>query len=102
MKRIQRPKRKRRLDFEKLNKKPDVFSSYIAGQLAQKKASNKGPNVRWVELKSILQKGVKFADDQGMVAQSEKGLQKLKNAVNNAGKLYDMKMNVKKTKIMRV
>ena len=43
--------------MEKLNKKPDVFSSYVEGQLAKKKASNKGPNVRWVELKSILQKG---------------------------------------------
>ena len=49
-----------------------------------------------------LLKDVKFADDQGMVAQSEKGLQKLMDAVNDTGKLYDMKMNVKKTKVMRV
>ena len=49
-----------------------------------------------------LLKDVKFADDQGMVAQTEKGLQTIMDALNKTGKEYDMKINVKKTKVMRV
>jgi len=45
---------------------------------------------------------VKFADDQGMVADTEEGLQKLMSRLSEAGKHYDMKINVKKTKVMRV
>ena len=49
-----------------------------------------------------LLKDVKFADDQGMVAQTEKGLQTIMDALSKNGKEYDMKINVKKTKVMRV
>ena len=49
-----------------------------------------------------LLKDVKFADDQGMVAQTEKGLQTIMDALSKTGKEYDMKINVKKTKVMRV
>ena len=45
---------------------------------------------------------VKFADDQGMVAETEEGLQNLMDALHDKGKNYDMKINVKKTKVMRV
>ena len=49
-----------------------------------------------------LLKDVKFADDQGMVAQTEKGLQTIMDALSKTGKEYDMKINVKKIKVMRV
>ena len=39
-----------------------------------------------------LLKDVKFADDQGMVAQMEKGLQTIIEALSKTGKEYDMKI----------
>ena len=45
-----------------------------------------------------LLKDVRFADDQGMVADSEDGLQKLMDGLVKAGTSYDMKINVKKNK----
>src|SRR6187401_747081 len=41
---------------------------------------------------------VRFADDQGMVASTEIGLQKLMNKLNETAKKFNMKMNVQKTK----
>jgi len=49
-----------------------------------------------------LIKDVRFADDQGMVASTEQGLQKLMDGLNSVAKKYDMKINVKKTKAMVV
>src|SRR6218665_829230 len=45
---------------------------------------------------------VRFADDHGMVADSEGGLQKLMDGLNRMAKEYDMKVNIKKTKVMKV
>src|SRR5580698_3421760 len=47
-------------------------------------------------------KDVRFADDQGMVASTEQGLQKVMNRLNETAKRYNMKINVKKTKVMVV
>ena len=47
-------------------------------------------------------KDVRFADDQGMVASTEQGLQKVMNRLNETAKRYDMKINVKKTKVVVV
>ena len=55
-----------------------------------------------VRVKGELLKDVKFADDRGMVAQMEKGLQTIMDALSKTGKEYDMKINVKKTKVMRL
>jgi hypothetical protein len=49
-----------------------------------------------------LIKDVRFADDQGMVASTEEGLQKIMDSLVTTAKEYDMKVNVKKTKVMRV
>jgi hypothetical protein len=49
-----------------------------------------------------LVKDVKFADDQGMVASTEQGLQQLINTLETTAKNYDMRINVKKTKTMLV
>jgi len=38
---------------------------------------------------------VRFADDQGMVASTENGLQKLMNKFNESADKFNMKMNVK-------
>ena len=49
-----------------------------------------------------LLKDVRFADDQGMVAGSEVGLQKIMDGLNATALKYGMKINIKKTKVMRV
>ena len=45
---------------------------------------------------------VRFGDDQGTVAITENGLQKLMNKLNETAKKFNMKMNVLKTKAMVV
>ena len=65
-----------------------------------------------VEALEIVEKGVKvgeywlkdigFADDQGMVVEMEQGLRNIMNRLNNVSKEYGMKINIKKTKVMRV
>ena len=47
-------------------------------------------------------KDVRFADDQGMVASTEQGLQLILDKLNESAKQYDMKINVKKTKVMKI
>src|SRR6478609_3273315 len=49
-----------------------------------------------------LIKDVKYADDQGMVANTKTGLQSLMDSLNTTTKHYDMKINIKKTKAMVV
>src|SRR6476619_3056659 len=49
-----------------------------------------------------LIKDVQYADDQGMVANTEAGLQSLMDSLNTTAKHYDMKVNIKKTKAMVV
>src|SRR6476469_9252777 len=47
-------------------------------------------------------KDVKYADDQGMVANTEAGLQSLMDSLNTTAKHYDIKINIKKTKAIVV
>ena len=47
-------------------------------------------------------KDVRFADDQGMIAASSRGLQKLMDGLNRTAKVYDMNANIKKTKATKV
>src|SRR6476619_5299199 len=49
-----------------------------------------------------LIKDVKYADDQGMVANTEAGLQSLMDSLNTTAKHYDIKINIKKTNVMVV
>src|SRR6218665_2027180 len=49
-----------------------------------------------------LVKDVRFADDQEMIAGSEGGLQKLMDGLNRTAKEFDMKVNIKKTKVKKV
>ena len=47
-------------------------------------------------------KDVRFANDQAMVASTELGLQTIMDGLVRVAKQYDMKINVKKTKVMRL
>ena len=55
-----------------------------------------------VKVGGRLTKALRFADDQAMLAGSQKGLQKMMDRLNKISKEYDMKINIKKTKIMRI
>src|SRR6478609_8027321 len=55
-----------------------------------------------IRLRGELIKDVKYADDQGMVANTEAGLQSLMDSLNTTAKHYDVKINIKKTKAMVV
>ena len=46
-----------------------------------------------------LIKDVKYADDQGMVANTEAGLQILMDSLNTTAKHYDMKINIKRQRL---
>src|SRR6476469_2641140 len=46
-----------------------------------------------------LIKDVKYGDDQGMDANTEAGLQSFMDSLNTTVKHYDMKINIKKTKL---
>jgi HJR/Mrr/RecB family endonuclease len=43
-----------------------------------------------------------MSDDQGIVSNTEKGLQRIVDRLDEASKMYEMKINVKKTKVMLV
>jgi len=43
---------------------------------------------------------IRYADDKAMVANSQQGLQRLMNNINEVTKEFGMKVNVKKTKVV--
>ena len=45
---------------------------------------------------------VRFTDDHGMVADTKSGLQKIMERLSATAEEYGMKINIKKTKVMRV
>src|SRR4029077_20838818 len=49
-----------------------------------------------------LVRDVRFADDQNMVADTERGLQRIMDNLNATVERYEMKINIKKTKVMKV
>src|SRR3989442_9423864 len=55
-----------------------------------------------VSMGGQLVSDVRFVDDQGMVAGTEMGLQRLVNKLNDTAKNFGMKINVQKTKSMVV
>src|SRR6476469_5864665 len=77
---------------------PLLFS--ICAELMMKEALE---NVEeGIRIGGELIKDLKYADDQGMVANTEAGLQSLMDSLNTTAKHYDMKSNIKKTKAMVV
>ena len=55
-----------------------------------------------IKIGGRLLQDVRFADDQAMVSSREAGLQRLLDRLVETAKTYDMKVNVKKTKVMKV
>ena len=55
-----------------------------------------------VKVGEKLVKYIRFADDQGMVASSARGLQSIMDRLESTARNYGMKINTKKTKVMKV
>jgi len=55
-----------------------------------------------VKVNGLLVKAMRFADDQAMVSSRNAGLKRIIDALNKTSKDYGMKINIKKTKVMRV
>ena len=49
-----------------------------------------------------LIKEIRFADDKGVLASTQEGLQKLMSSLDLVADLYGMKISIKKTKVMKV
>jgi len=47
-----------------------------------------------------LVQAIRFADDQAMTASSEEGLQRIMEALERISEEYEMRINLKKTKVM--
>ena len=55
-----------------------------------------------IKVGGAVVKAIRFADDQAMVAETQKGLQEIMYMLNETSKDYNMKINMKKTKVMRI
>ena len=55
-----------------------------------------------IKIGGELVAAVRYADDQAMMSHTNAGLQRVMDALNDAGKYYGMKINRKKTKLMRI
>jgi len=55
-----------------------------------------------IKIGGEFMKDVRFADDHKMVANSEKRIQVLINRLVETAKVYDIRVNIKKTKTMKV
>ena len=54
------------------------------------------------ELRLEIIKDVRFADDQAMIASTETGLQRIMDNTNRVVNQYGMRINRKKTKVMKI
>ena len=55
-----------------------------------------------VKVGGTLVQAVRFADDQAMVSSTNAGLQRMMDVINATSNEYGMKINSKKTKVMRI
>ena len=55
-----------------------------------------------IKIGGELVAAVRYADGQAMMSHTNAGLQRIMDALNDAGKDYGMKVNRKKTKLMRI
>ena len=56
----------------------------------------------FIKVGGYLLKNIKFAYDQGMLAETEEGLHKILDGLNDVSHEYGMKMNVSRKKVMRI
>ena len=77
---------------------PLLFSLYAESMMMEAmEGINEG-----IKVGGMLERDVRFADDQAMVASSQEGLQRIMSALDETARAYGMKINIGKTKVMRV
>ena len=77
---------------------PLLFNIYIQALIDE--AMDGGED--GVKVGGQLVKAIRFADDQAMLASSNAGLQRIMNRLNETSGEKDMKINIAKTKVMRI
>jgi hypothetical protein len=77
---------------------PLLFTVYAEAMMAEAMEGVK----EGIKVGGKLLNDVRFADDQGMVAGSERKLQEIIYRLNVTSEQYGMKINAKKTKVMKV
>ena len=77
---------------------PLLFSIYVERMMVEA-LDDVGEGVK---VGGSLLKDIRFADDQGMVAETEQGLQNIMDRLHDISKEYGMKINIKNTKVMRI
>ena len=77
---------------------PLLFNIYIE-ELIQEAMEG---TVEGIKVGGRLINALRFADDQAMLAATQKGLQRLMNQLNLTSLAYNMKINIGKTKTMRI
>ena len=58
-------------------------------------------SVEGILVRGQMVSDVSYADDQGVVSSTERGLPKLMNKLNDTAKKFSMKINVQNSKILR-
>uniref|UniRef100_A0A8D8TDU0 Craniofacial development protein 2 n=1 Tax=Cacopsylla melanoneura TaxID=428564 RepID=A0A8D8TDU0_9HEMI len=76
---------------------PALFNLYAEKLLEE--ALNNTPGIKIGEENL---KNIKYADDQAVLAESERALQIMIDNINEAGRRYGMKINAGKTKVMKI
>ncbi|KAI5738445.1 hypothetical protein M8J77_007179 [Diaphorina citri] len=76
---------------------PALFNMYAEKLMEEALGESPGVKVGEERVKSI-----KYADDQAVLAESEEELQRMMLNIQEAGARYGMKINVSKTKVMRI
>uniref|UniRef100_A0A8D8WNZ2 Craniofacial development protein 2 n=1 Tax=Cacopsylla melanoneura TaxID=428564 RepID=A0A8D8WNZ2_9HEMI len=76
---------------------PVLFNLYAEKLMEEALEQSSGVSVGSEKIKSI-----KYADDQAVLAESEEDLQRMMENIHNAGIRYGMKINISKTKVMRM
>ena len=77
---------------------PLLFNIYIQ-QLIMEAMENVEDGVK---VGGQLVNAIRFADDQAMVASTNAGLQRIMDSLNRTSGEYGMRINTKKTKVMRI
>ena len=79
-----------------------ILSTIIFNVYSQFMIETLHDNEDGVTISGIKVPSIRFADDKAMVSNTNTGLQRIMNCLNDAGKRYGMKINLKKTKVMRI
>ncbi len=77
---------------------PLLFNIYIEELIHETLEAEEGG----IKIGGVQVNALRFADDQAMLAESQESLQSLMNRLNEVSEKWGMRINIKKTKVMRI